>query len=79
MVVLKPRGGDMDRMLVKSSNLISVGYDSASKTLEIEFQSGKTYQYYGVPESVYQDLMTASSKGQFVHDHIYNEYDFAEA
>lgn len=70
----------MDRLLINNStNLISVGYDAASKTLEVEFQSGLVYQYYDVEESVYQDLMTADSKGQFFHDNILKEYDFGEA
>ena len=68
----------MDRILVNSSNIITVGYDRAAGVLEIEFQSGKIYQYMGVPEAVYQALMTASSKGEFFHDNILKEFDFAE-
>jgi hypothetical protein len=68
----------MDRLLVNSSNLITVGYDAAEQTLEVEFQSGKIYQYYKVPEDVYQELMAASSKGHFFHDNILKQYDFAE-
>jgi hypothetical protein len=69
----------MDRLLVNSSNLVSVGYDAAAKVLEVEFQSGLVYQYFDVEESTYQDLMTSESKGQFFHDNILKEYDFAEA
>jgi hypothetical protein len=68
----------MDRLLVNSSNIITVGYDPKEQTLEVEFQSGKVYQYYQVPEDVYQELMSASSKGQFFHDNVMNQYDFAE-
>jgi transglutaminase/protease-like cytokinesis protein 3 len=68
----------MDRILVKSSNIVSAGYNAQTKRLEIEFQSGNTYQYLDVPEMVYQDLMTASSKGEFFHDNILKEYDFEE-
>ena len=38
----------MQRDYVSSSNIVSVGYDPASETLEIEFQSGAVYQYYNV-------------------------------
>jgi hypothetical protein len=69
----------MDRLLVNSSNLVTVGYDSASRVLEVEFQSGNIYQYLDVPEEIYQDLMTADSKGQFFHDNILKEFDFQEA
>jgi hypothetical protein len=69
----------MDRLLVHSTNIVSVGYEAAAKVLEVEFQSGKVYQYLDVPESVYQDLMTASSKGEYFHDNILKEFDFREA
>jgi hypothetical protein len=68
----------MDRLLVNSSNLVSAGYDASAQILEIEFQSGNVYQYLSVPEIVYQGLMTASSKGEYFHDHILKEYDFRE-
>lgn len=51
----------MNRTPVSSSNLKSVGYDESSKTLEVEFLNGTVYQYSGVPASVYQGLMSASS------------------
>jgi hypothetical protein len=68
----------MDRIIVNSSNLVSVGYKKETQALEVEFQSGNIYQYLGVPESVYQGLMTASSKGEYFHDNILKEYDFTE-
>ena len=60
----------MEREPVQSSNLWSVGYDPDSQTLEIEFKGGHVYQYFGVPESLYFDLMNAGSKGSFFHHHI---------
>ena len=43
----------MDRQSVSSSNIVSVGYDPTSETLEVEFQSGGVYQYYNVGQSTY--------------------------
>lgn len=60
----------MERIPVDSSNLASIGYDVASSTLEIEFNSGAIYQYYGVPENEYTGLMNASSKGSYFDQHI---------
>lgn len=68
----------MDRILVDSSNLVSVGYDVPSGLLEVEFRSGGVYQYHDIPEDIYQSLMTAHSKGQYFHDNIMNQYDFEE-
>jgi hypothetical protein len=55
----------MERTPVQSSNLASVGYDSDSATLEIEFHHGGIYQYYGVPSDVHDGLMAAGSKGTY--------------
>jgi hypothetical protein len=68
----------MNRILVQSSNLVSIGYDVAAQLLEVEFATGKVYQYHDVPAEVYQALMSASSKGEYLHDAILNRYDFQE-
>jgi hypothetical protein len=56
----------MQRISVVSSNLASVGYESSTGTLEVEFHSGAIYQYAGVPESAYNGLMNAASKGRYL-------------
>jgi hypothetical protein len=66
----------MFRQSVSSSNLRSVGYDSIQMILEIEFNSGGVYQYFGVPESVYRGLMSASSHGEYFHAYIKDVYRF---
>ena len=63
----------MDRIPIASSNLVSVGYDKTSSTLEIEFKNG-IYQYSGVPENVYEDLMNASSAGRYLNINIKDGY-----
>lgn len=55
----------MNRKIVRSSNLASVGYDSASRTLEVEFNNGGIYQYHSVPQPVFNELMSASSHGEY--------------
>ncbi len=64
----------MDRTPVRSSNIRSVGYDPASRTLEVQFHSGGVYQYSGVPEAVYQSFMQAASKGSYFNEHIKERY-----
>ena len=63
----------MKRISVKSSNIVSVGYDVDSWVLEIEFKNG-TYQYEDIPKDIYYKLMNASSKGSYFHQHIKSEY-----
>jgi hypothetical protein len=60
----------MQRMLVISSMIRSVGYDESHLLLEIEFTSGKIYQYEAVPEEAYRGLMSAGSKGRYFEEQI---------
>lgn len=52
----------MKRTVVQSSNLLSVGYDERTLTLEIEFRDGCIYQYTRIPKQVYVELMSAEKK-----------------
>lgn len=69
----------MERVSVSSSNIASVGHDSASQTLEIEFLNGSIYEYYDVPEDVYQELISASSVGGYFAQRVKNVYGFSRA
>ena len=50
---------------------------AAAQTLELEFQDGSVYQYYGVPEFLHEQFMQASSKGQFLNQYIRNAYPYS--
>ncbi|WP_225667947.1 KTSC domain-containing protein [Arthrobacter sp. 147(2020)] len=65
-------------MPVSSSNLVSAGYDETSMTLEIEFKSGSLYQYFDVPPTVHNELIGASSVGQYFSQNIKNSYRYAQ-
>ena len=54
-----------------------MGYDDAANTLEVEFRSGAIYQYYGVPQNMYEQLLQAPSKGQFINTYIKNAYAYS--
>jgi len=66
----------MDRKPVTSSNLLSVGYDSASNILEIEFKDGGVYHYSGVPENTYTGIMNAPSKGIYLNQHVKGRHQY---
>jgi hypothetical protein len=61
---------------VVSSNLQAVGYDSSSLILTVDFIGGGSYEYYGVPLSVYQGLMNADSKGTYLSRYIKGVYKY---
>lgn len=62
---------------VDSTLIQQVGYDAASRTLVIKFVTdGSVYEYYDVPQEVYEALMAAESKGRYFTRHIKNKYRF---
>ena len=61
-----PLGIYTDLVPVESSNLKAAGWtEDFEGGLEIEFLSGSLYLYEGVPESVYDALLAAPSKGKY--------------
>lgn len=68
----------MNRMPVISTNLASVGYDANTMTLEVEFTNGSVYQYFDVPGTEYEALMSASSMGKYLNQNIKASYRYAQ-
>lgn len=66
----------MNRTPVTSSNIKSVGYDPAKKILEVEFHDLSVYHYLNVPQSVYTDLMRASSHGSYLARYVKGVYSY---
>ncbi|HGE72530.1 TPA: KTSC domain-containing protein [Candidatus Poribacteria bacterium] len=62
---------------VESSMIHAVGYDPDTQTLEVVFNSGKAFQYYDVPPEVYEELMSAKSKGHYMRNFIIDVYEWA--
>jgi len=64
----------MERQFIESSMIKSIGYDSNSSTLEIEFNSGPVWQYFDFVESLWYEFESSESKGKFFHREIKNQY-----
>jgi hypothetical protein len=69
---------EMDRQPVTSSSVAEIGYDVNTMTLEVAFRNGTTYQYFDVPESLYQELMSSESVGRFLNEQIKNSYRYTK-
>ena len=67
----------MDRVPVSSSNIVEIGYDEESQTLEVLFKNERVYQYFSVPGQITNDLMNAASHGQYLNQHIKGLYRYA--
>lgn len=66
----------MLRIPVESSDIVSIGYDEPSRTLEIEFQNNRVYQYLEVESDLHTQLMRADSHGQFFQTFVARKYRF---
>jgi len=58
----------MQRELMDSSVIASMGYDAAWRVLELEFrQTQEIYDYFEVPAEVYAAFRNAESKGEYLN------------
>lgn len=62
----------IDLIPVESDAVSAIGYSNG--TLTIQWNGGKTYNYSGVPQAVYNGLMAAESKGKYIAQHIRKQY-----
>jgi hypothetical protein len=65
----------MDKQRTESSVIGAVGH---SRVLEVQFESGRVYQYFDVPEDVYNEMLNAESKGRYFNSHIRGRYNYQE-
>lgn len=65
----------MTRTEVQSSNIASVGYDSHTGVMEVEFRTGKVYTYPNVSAQEFQDLLSAPSIGSHFHKHFRSRHN----
>ena len=61
---------------VESEMLVAAGYDQKSHSLYAVFRTGETYRYKNVPSFIYELLMSAESKGRFMHKYVLNRFDY---
>ena len=63
---------------VESSLIKSVSYDAATSLLTVVLEDNSTYEYKAVPETVYQELMAAESKGSYFVKNIKGKFEFTK-
>lgn len=61
----------------ESSNIMRFCYDEANQVLFVEFKNGGTYQYFDIPNGIFEAMKAASSKGQFLANNIKGVYRYA--
>ncbi len=61
---------------VQSRHVAGVGYDPATQTLQIAFNTGSQYRYKNVPQETYDQMLEAESVGNFHALQIRNRFPF---
>lgn len=66
----------VDMVSVESTCFSEIGYDEDYEILLVRFlDSGSLYEYYDVPESVYEELLSAESPGGYYNENIKGQYE----
>lgn len=68
----------MDRKPLKSEMLRSVGYDPATREMEVEFADGSVHVYTKVPPKVHADLMKAKKVAYYFTKKVRTHYSSRE-
>lgn len=61
---------------VISDMIASIGYDKDDESLYMEFHNGQVYEYYDVPENVFNNLKETKSPGTYFYKAIRSEFEF---
>ena len=61
----------------ESSNINRFGYDASNQILTVEFKSGGMYQYFDVPQGVFDQMKSSPSTGQYLAQSIKGHYRYA--
>lgn len=67
----------MEATRVKSATLLAVAYDGRRDLLQLHFQDGTIYHYFGVPAQTHQELLAADSKGAYFNRRIRGRFPHA--
>ncbi len=73
-LIIVTKGDNMINNMVLSREIEWIGYEHKRNMLQVEFIVGSIYQYENVPETVYQEFLTAPSYGRFFESNIKNKY-----
>lgn len=61
---------------VKSSNVAAIAWSGG--VLQVTFNNGSLYAYSGVPETIWNDFVNASSKGGYLAKNIKGKYAYEQ-
>ena len=68
-------GITLEMSQVESRIIAYAGYDEEKKSLMLEFCRGSAYLYTGVPNSVFEALMSAEAIDDYFNENIRNSFE----
>jgi len=66
----------MNRTAITANGIAQVGYEQGSEILEIEFTSGKVFQFFNVPEKMFNQFMNTPQKEFYYERNIYERFPY---
>ncbi|WP_332777924.1 KTSC domain-containing protein [Polaromonas sp.] len=63
----------------ESSSIARFAFDDASRVLKVEFKNGNVYDYFDIPDHVFDGMRAAPSKGQYLAQYVKGNYRYARA
>lgn len=64
----------MNMIPVKSSNVAAIGYEDG--IIKVDFLNGRSGQYSGTNETLFNEFLNSPSKGKFVHQRLKPFYPY---
>ena len=61
----------------QSSNVARFSYEVATQILTVEFNGGSRYDYYDVPDHIFEGMKNADSIGKYLNSEIKGHYRYA--
>jgi DnaJ-class molecular chaperone len=58
--------------VINTSKMIDFQYKA--QTLQVNFADGSSYEYFGLPQSIYAKLVNSDSPDRFARRHIYHSF-----
>lgn len=62
----------------ESSNIASLKYYAETLTLQVSFHNGSDYQYFDIPQHIWEAFKLAESKGAFLNAEIKGTYRYSK-
>jgi hypothetical protein len=66
--------GKMIEVSISSTSLKAASYDTLKENMRVTFTTGKSYEYQGVPSTIFTKFRLAKSQGTFLNLNIVNRY-----